>query len=187
MSFLLYILNLVRRVSANNRAGVAQVFLAFFAALITLSLPAAQPVVAIHDSELTRAFETTPATNGTPNNASTTGFQWWITNWNYFVMPDSLKEALRSDGTVFTNVSDAQITAGNLLDTNGRPNYPIVISLCSEAMRDDEIAPLTNYVAAGGWLFVGGSSFTRNTNGTSRGDFAIAAQMGIHMVSSRQY
>ena len=99
-------------------------------------------------------------------------------------MPDSLKEALRSDGTAFTTVSDAQITAGNLLDTNGRPNYPIVISLTSEAMRDDEIAPLTNYVAAGGWLFVGGSSFTRNTNGATRGDFAIAAQMGVHMVKA---
>jgi hypothetical protein len=185
MFFLLYILNPGRRIGASCQAtGVVRVFLAFFAALTSLSLRAAQPVVAIHDSELTRAFLTTPATNGTPVNPSTTGYQWWITNWSYFVMPDSLKEALRSDGTAFATVSDAQITAGNLLDTNGRPNYPIVISLCSEAMRDDEIAPLTNYVAAGGWLFVGGSSFTRNTDGTTRGDFASGAQMGVHMVRS---
>src|SRR5579862_3681170 len=128
MPFLLYTLKLARRISATFReAGAIKIFPAFFVAAITLSLHAAQPMVAIHDSELTRAFLTTPATNGTPNNASTTGYQWWITNWNYFVMPDSLKEALRSDGTVFTSVSDAQITAGNLLDTNGRPNYPIVI------------------------------------------------------------
>ncbi len=143
---------------------------------------AAQPLVAIHDSELTRAFQSTPATNGTPNNPSTTGYQWWITNWNYFVMPDSVKEALRSDGTAFATVSDAQIAAGNLLDVTGRPNYPIVISLASEAVDDSEIAPLTNYVAAGGWLFVGSSAFSRNTNGTTRGDFAIANQMGLHMV-----
>src|SRR6185369_6015878 len=46
---------------------------------------------------------------------------------------------------------------------------------------DDEIAAFTNYVAAGGDLFGGGSSFTRNTNGTSRGNFAFAAEMGISM------
>jgi hypothetical protein len=150
-------------------------------ALVAPRARAAQPLVAIHDSELTRALESMPATNGTPGGAGTTGYQWWITNWHYFVMPDSVKEALRSDGTAFASVSDAQITAGNLLDINGRPNYPIVISLASEAVRDDEIAPLTNYVAAGGWLFVGSSAFTRNTNGTTRGDFAIANQMGLHM------
>src|SRR5207237_1041499 len=44
----------------------------------------------------------------------------------------------------------------------------------------DEIAPLTNYVAAGGFLFIGGSAFTRTTNGTARGDFAFASQMGVH-------
>ncbi len=96
-------------------------------------------------------------------------------------MPDSVKEALRSDGTAFTVVGDSNITAGVLL-TNGVPQYPIVISLASEAIRDDEIAQLTNYVAAGGFLLVGSSAFTRNTNGTTRGDFAIANQMGVHMV-----
>jgi hypothetical protein len=138
-----------------------------------------QPLVAIHDSELTRALENIPASGATPTGAGTTGKEWWPTNWHYFVMPESLKETLRSDGTAFAVVGDSNIVAGELL-TNGVPKYPILISLAAEAIRDDEIAPLTNYVAAGGFLVVGSSSFTRNTNGASRGDFALAAEMGIH-------
>ena len=59
----------------------------------------------------------------------------------------SVKEAMRSDGTPFATIGDSNITAGVLV-TNGQPRYPILISLASEAIRDDEIAPLTNYVAA---------------------------------------
>jgi hypothetical protein len=95
-------------------------------------------------------------------------------------MPESLQETLRSDGTSFQVVSDADISNGALLDALGNPRFPMLISLASEALRDDEIAPLTNYVAAGGFLLVGSSSFTRQTDGTSRGDFAIAGPMGIH-------
>jgi len=95
-------------------------------------------------------------------------------------MPEALAEALRSDGTPFTTIGDANITAGLLLP-NGAPRYPIVISLASEAIRDDEISPLTNYVAAGGVLFVGSSAFTRNPDGSSRGDFAFANELGLHM------
>jgi hypothetical protein len=141
----------------------------------------AVPVVAIHDSEFTRALQNMPATGATPTGAGTTGFQWWLTNWNYFVMPDEVKEMLRSDGTAFTTIGDSNILSGTLLDSHGLPNYPIVISLASEAVDSNEVSQLTNYVAAGGMLFVGSSSFTRNTNGTTRGDFAIASQMGIHM------
>src|SRR5437868_11941616 len=125
-----------------------------------------QPVVAIHDSELTRALETMPAVAPTPSGAGTTGKQWWPKDWHYFVMPESAKEALRSDGTAFTVVGDSNVAAGLLL-TNGQPRYPIVISLASEAVRDDEIAQFTNYVAAGGFLLVGSSSISRNTNGTT--------------------
>ena len=82
-----------------------------------------QPIVAIHDSELTRALESMPATNGTPTGSGTTGYQWWPTDWHYFVMPDSVKEALRSDGTAFTVVGDSNITAGVLL-TNGAAQIP---------------------------------------------------------------
>jgi len=140
------------------------------------------PVVAIHDSELTRALESIPASGPTPVGLGTTGFQWWPTDWHYFVMPESVKEALRSDGTAFGVVGDANIAGGALL-SNGIPQYPIVISLACEAIGDDEIGPLTNYVAAGGFLLAGSSAFTRHTNGTSRGDFAFANEMGVHMVT----
>ena len=142
------------------------------------------PAVAIHVSELTQALETTPASPPTPTGVGTTGYQWWPTSWHYFVMYESLKEALRSDGTPFVTVSDADIAAGRLLNPDGSPKYPIVISLASEAIADTEIAPLRNYVAAGGFLFVGSSAFTRNPNGTTRGDFALANEMGLHMVNT---
>jgi hypothetical protein len=99
-------------------------------------------------------------------------------------MPESVEEALRSDGTPFQVVGDTNIIAGHLLDSNGLPQYPIVVSLASEAISDPEIARFTNYVAAGGFLFVGSSAFTRNTNGTTRGDFAFANAMGVHMVNT---
>ena len=156
---------------------------AFFAACLICGMSPAwgqgtQPLVAVHDSEYTRALASMTVVSPTPTN---TGFQWWTTNWNYFVMPESVKESLRSDGTAFTVVGDSNIVAGALL-TNGLPRYPIVISLASEAIRNDEIAQFTNYVAAGGFLFVGSSSFTRNTNGTTRGNFAFANELGINMV-----
>lgn len=142
------------------------------------------PMVAIHDSELTRALDSTnsPAVPPTPSGPCTTGNQWWPTNFHYFVMPQSVKESLLSDGTAFSVIGDANISAGLLL-SNGAPRYPIVISLAAEAIQDAEIANLTNYVAAGGFLFVGSSSFTRNTNGTTRGNFAIASAMGVNMVN----
>src|SRR4051812_21698054 len=138
------------------------------------------PFVAVHDSELTRGLEGVNAVAPTPTGPGTTGKQWWPTDWHYFVMPESVKEALQSDGTSFTVVSDSNVSSGVLLN-NGQPRYPILISLASEAISDDEIAAFTNYVASGGFLFVGSSAFTRNTNGISRGDFAIANQLGLHL------
>ena len=139
-----------------------------------------QPMVAVHDSEFTRALESMSASGGTPTNTTK---QWWLTQWHYFVVPDSVKEMLRADGTAFTVVGDSNILSGVLTNTDGSPRYPIVISLAAEAIQDAEIANLTNYVAAGGFLFVGSSSFTRNTNGTTRGNFAIASAMGVNMVN----
>ncbi|HEX5221481.1 MAG TPA: Ig-like domain-containing protein [Verrucomicrobiae bacterium] len=138
-----------------------------------------QPLVAIHDSEYTRALESIPASGSTPAGEGYSSNEWWPTNWHYFVMPESLREGLRSDGTAHTIIGDSNILAGELL-VGGVPRYPIVISLAAEAVHDDEVAALTNYVAAGGVLFVGSSSFTRHTNGTTRGDFAIAQAMGVH-------
>jgi len=168
----------------NMRHPLAYAILIAIQLFFTISPVNAGPVVAIHDSELTRALESMTATNaGTPTGPGFTGFEWWPTNWHYFVMPESLKEALASDGTAFEFVSDADISAGRLF-TNGQPRYPIVISLASEAVADSEIGQFTNYVAAGGTLFVGSSAFTRQTNGVGRGDFAIANQMGLHTVTT---
>ncbi len=139
--------------------------------------------VAIHESELTLALESIPASGSTPSGPGTTSNQWWTPNWHYFNMPDSLKETLRSDGTAFTVVGDSNIVSGTLLDANGQPVYPIVISLASEAVTDDEAAQLTNYVAAGGFLFVGSSAFTRYPDGTTRSNFAMADEMGVNMIN----
>ena len=90
-----------------------------------------QPAVAIRDSELTRALEPLPATNATPRGAGTTSNEWWTTDWHSFVMPESVKESLCSDGTAFPVVGGSNIMAGLVL-TNGAllvPKYPIVISL----------------------------------------------------------
>ena len=140
-----------------------------------------QPVVAIHVSEVTQNLETTPASPPTPMGLGTTGYEWWTPDWRYAVAYESLMEAFRADGTPFVQVSDADIATGGLLSPDGSPKYPIVFSLASEAVQDDEIAPLRNYVASGGFLFVGSSSFTRYPDGRTRGDFTLAPEMGVHM------
>ena len=127
------------------------------------------PVVAVHVSEQTEALEAIPGV-------------WW-TSWHYFVIPESLKEALRSDGTPFVTVTDADIAAGKLLYPDGSPRYPIVVSLAAEAIADNESAPLRSYVAAGGILFSGSSAFTRSPDSTERADFALANEMGLHRVA----
>jgi len=142
------------------------------------------PLVAIHVSELTQALETTPATSPTPTGSGNSGFEWWYTSWHYFVAYESLQVALSADGTPFVVVTDSDIAAGKLLDAEGSPLYPILISLASEAIADNEISPLRNYVNAGGFLLAGSSSFTRYPDGTTRSDFALADEMGVHMANS---
>ena len=86
----------------NMRHSLAYAILFAIQLFFTSSAVNAGPVVAIHDSELTRALESMSATNAvTPVGAGFTGFEWWPTNWHYFVMPESLKEALASEGTAF--------------------------------------------------------------------------------------
>ena len=100
----------------------------------TAQLP--EPVVAIHVSEVTQNLETLTATPPTPTGSGTSGKEWCYTSWHYFVAHESLKEALRSDGTPFVEVSDADIAAGDLLYPDGSPRYPILISLASEAVAN---------------------------------------------------
>ncbi len=101
------------------------------------------------------------------------------TNWSYFTLPEAMKEVLRSDGTPYVVVSDLDIANGVMTNANGTPKYPILFCLANEVVRDDEIAPLTNYVANGGFVFAGSSAFTKFTNGSNRTDFALASQMGL--------
>lgn len=95
------------------------------------------PVVAIHVSELTKALETLPAagtaTPQPPGMPGASGTQWFDPSWHYFVIYGALIEALRSDGTPFVIVSDADIRTGALLEADGSPKYPIVVSLAAEA------------------------------------------------------
>ena len=141
------------------------------------------PKVAIHVSEHTRALEDAPAVAPTPTGSGTSGKQWWYTSWHYYTLYNSLEEALRSDGTPFVRVSDADIASGELVYGDGSPRYPIVISLSSEAIADNEVQPLRDYVSSGGTLFSAGSAFTRRPDGTTRTDFALANEMGIHQTN----
>ena len=145
-----------------------------------------QPFVAIHVSELTQALEAIPATPPTPTGPDFSGYQWWYTTWHYFVAHESLKEALRSDGTPFVEISDSDIAAGRLRNSDGSPRYPILISLGSEAIADNEISPIRDYVNSGGFLFVGSSAFTRFPDGANRSDFAFAGEMGLRMATSNR-
>jgi len=143
-----------------------------------------EPVVAIHVSELTQALASMPAKSPTPTGSGTTGYEWWYQAWRYSVLNDALKEALKSDGIPYKLVSDADIASGRLLLSNGSPRFPILISMSTEAVDNNEITPLRNYVNAGGFILAGSTAFTRNPNGTTRGDFALANEMGLHMVNS---
>lgn len=143
---------------------------------------ATQPVVAIHVSEYTQVLETTDAVSPTPTGSGASGKEWWVTSWHYSVIVESLKLAFESDGTPYKIVTDADIAAGGLMDGTS-PKYPIVFSLAAEAIDNTEVNPLRNYVDAGGFLLVGSSAFTRNIDGTTRGDFALADEMGLNMVN----
>ncbi|MBN1488181.1 MAG: hypothetical protein JW981_11115, partial [Anaerolineae bacterium] len=125
------------------------------------------PRVAIHISEYTKAI--------TPS---------YDAYWHYFVMPESLKEALDAAGIPWTAISDADIASGTLLYPNGSPRYPILFSLASEAIADNEVGPLRDYVDAGGFLFVGASAFTRRPDGSARSDFALAPEMGLQSMGA---
>jgi hypothetical protein len=132
--------------------------------------------VAIHDSSRSRINDTNPNANGRwlPSDPATL-----VPLFRYFVMPESVKEALRSDGTPFVVLDDADLLT-KLLMPNGAPRYPILVSLAAESLSASEANALRAYVAAGGFLLMGSSSFTRFETGVTRGDFALANEMGMH-------
>ena len=143
-----------------------------------------QPMVAIHDSELTRALENSArfgrdAHRGSGRPATSGGRRTGTIS----SCPSRSRKRCARMARPLRWWGTRTSAAGACWPMVCRDN-PIVISLACEAIRDDEIAQLTNYVAAGGFLLVGSSAFTRNTNGTTRGDFALANPMGVHMVSA---
>jgi hypothetical protein len=105
------------------------------------------PIVAVHVSEYTRSH-------------------WFYTSWTYFQIYELLEEALRSDGTPFVEVNDSQVESGYLLTGSGLPKYPIFISLGAECISSVEAQRIRDYVQAGGFAYVGSSSWTRNQDGT---------------------
>jgi len=105
------------------------------------------PLVAIHVSEYTQA-------------------KWPYITWKYFQIYSIIEESLRSDGTPFIEITDAQIESGGLLTGTGSPKYPIFISLAAECISGLEAQKIKEYVQAGGFAYVGSSSWTRNQDGT---------------------
>ena len=131
----------------------------FFKSAVGAGSSDASPVVAINVSEYTEA-------------------NWNNTAWHYFAIYRMLEEAFKSDGTPFVEVSDANIESGGLM-VSGVPKYPILFSLASECISDSEANQISSYVSAGGFVYVGSSSWTRYANGSARTNFALSAQMGV--------
>jgi len=135
------------------------------------------PLVAIHVSEYTRT-------------------KWLYSTWKYFQIYSLLEEALRSDGTPFVELSDKDIENGRLLTPQGLPKYPIFFSLAAECISSDEAAAIKNYVEAGGFVYVGSSSWTRNADGSphfsesfqvpSKYTFWLSTEMGLDSLPTFQ-
>jgi hypothetical protein len=106
------------------------------------------PKVAVHVSQYTEAH-------------------WPYTTWKYFQMYSILEEALRSDGTPFVEITDSEIEGGGLLTSSGLPKYPILFSLAAECISSGEAQKIKDYVQAGGFVYVGSSSWTRKSDGTA--------------------
>ena len=86
-----------RTVQILHSTRVLFVALAIIAAMIMVAPPHVraqqtptlpQPVVAIHFSGLTQALETMPVGASRPTGQGTTGYEWWVTAWHYFVGPE---------------------------------------------------------------------------------------------------
>ncbi len=146
--------------------------------------PAPTPLVAVHVSEYTKAL------NGTVQSPAPSSDVrgMYYDSFSHELAYTMLEEALRSDGTPFVELSDADIENGALL-REGVPAYPIVFSLMAESVSDTEVGRIRDYVSAGGHVYVGGSSWIRRPDGTFREDaegtaeFPLSAEMGLKSVA----
>jgi peptidoglycan/xylan/chitin deacetylase (PgdA/CDA1 family) len=147
-------------------------------------LVSTQAVVAIHVSEYTSALTATLGAAAPSDDLD----GWYNAGFTYSMVHTMLEESLRADGTPFVEISDADIESGALL-ADGTPRYPIVFSLMAEAASDAELAAISAYAQAGGFVYVGGSSFTRQPDGTFRVradgtvQSGLSAEMGLESVS----
>ena len=103
--------------------------------------------------------------------------------WKSFHAVRFLEEALKSDGTPYVELTGSQIDSGALF-SSGTLNYPILISIGTECVSDTQINQIRSFASAGGTVFAGGASWTRDSSGnlrTSGGHptFALSTEMGL--------
>jgi len=111
---------------------------------------------------------TSPSATVAIHVSETTAAQWNSlggphADWKPWHIYGFLMEELRSDGTPFDILSDAQITAGALM-SGGTPKYAILFSLANDCISNAAAAQIETFVSAGGRAFVGSTSWTRDEN-----------------------
>lgn len=84
--------------------------------------------------------------------------------WKYWHIYGFLMEQLRSNGTPFKVVSDADIRSGILRNLDGSPSYQTFFSLSNTCVSDEVATEIDAYVLAGGYAVVGGTSWRRGAN-----------------------
>ena len=150
---------------------------------ISLSLCACEPIGhksggGVPSEEIRRAATLSSTGKVGLHVSENTLSNWRYQSWARWQIDKFVSEALKSDGTPFEVVTDAQIEAGQLLVSGGL-RYPIVLSLANESVSDALVDQLRSYVNAGGNAYLGSSSFTRRPDGSPRGNFALSAEMGL--------
>ncbi len=100
--------------------------------------------------------------------SETTKAQWGSlggphADWQPWHVYGFLMEQLRSDGTPFAVVSDADIEGGALLNA-GTPRYAILFSLANDCMSDAAAAQVAAFVSAGADAFIGSTTGTHDEN-----------------------
>ena len=114
--------------------------------------------VAIHVSENTAA--------GWSRLGGPHAEEGWPRPWHIYGF---LMEQLRSDGTPFDVVTDADIVSGKLVLDAVSPKYAIMFSLANDCISEIVARQVEAFVRAGGHAFVGSSSWTRNERCEFRG------------------
>jgi hypothetical protein len=142
-----------------------------------LAFTAPTGTVAIHISEATAKGWDTLATDTADGNLALAHSH--TSGWKYWHIYGFLMEQLRSDGTPFTVVSDADIADGRLMVTDadraadveagrpprrrGMPKYAVIFSLANTCASAAVAAGVDGFVLAGGHAVVGSTSWTRDS------------------------